>query len=358
MEIKFLKAFNGDSIWVSFLENDIPHNILIDGGIGNTYKSNSNVNGDLFNVIEQIKENGQFIDLLILTHFDDDHIGGILRWLNKDKTAPNFIKKVWFNSGKEIAKKFESDENKDLDIEITDEADDFHTSPKQGIKFEKYLRDNNLWEGEIIEQGSEHHLFGLKFKILSPNSEKLDKLLKLYEKEKDYFTTEDEYDFQTPLKDFINEESKPAYTFKEDSTVANGSSIAFIMQYDGNFFLFLADAHPSVVIEGLKTFGFDKDNPLNVEFMKVSHHGSMYNTNKQLLEIVKTDNYLISSNASKHGLPNKRTIARIIDNNPDAIIRFNYDLKDKIFLIEDWDSFSSFRVKETNEFTYKWTKTI
>lgn len=350
MKISFLKAFNGDSIWISFFENDIPRNILIDGGVGNTYKCTSNIKGDLYKIVEKIRESKQFIDLLVLTHFDDDHIGGVLRWLNKDKEASKLIKKVWFNSGKEIAKKFESDENKDLDIEIVYGADDFHTSPKQGIKFERFLRDNNLWEGEIIEQGSEYDIFGLKFKILSPNNENLDKLLKLYEKQKDYFTSGDEYDFQTSLKEFINEENQPKFKFKEDISVANGSSIAFIMECEDKSFLFLADAHPSVIIEGLNRFGYNKDKPLNVELMKVSHHGSMYNTNNELLEIVKTDNYLISSNATKHGLPNKRTIARIITNNPKAVIFFNYDLKDKIFSEQDWKDYSGFRSKMQNEF--------
>lgn len=350
MEIKFLKAFNGDSFWVSFLENETPRNIIIDGGIGDTYKNISNVKGDLHKVIEKIREDRQFIDLLVLTHFDDDHIGGILRWLNKDKKASDLIKKVWFNSGKEIAKKFESDENKDLNIEIVDGEDDFHTSPKQGIKFEKYLRDNNLWEGKIIEQGSEQNLFGLKFKILSPNNQKLDNLLKLYEKQKDYFTSGDEYDFQTPLKDFIDEENQPDFKFEEDKSIANGSSIAFIMECEDKSYLFLADAHPSVIIEGLAKFGYNKDNLLNVLFMKVSHHGSKYNTSKELLEIVKTDNYLISSNATKHGLPNKRTIARIINNNPDAFIYFNYDLKDKVFSEQDWKDYQYFRSKMQNEF--------
>lgn len=239
MKIKFLKAFNGDSIWISFKDNGTHKNILIDGGVGDTFKSTSNVKGELFSLIEQIKKDEQFIDLLILTHFDDDHIGGILRWMNKDKEASKLIKKVWFNSGKEIAKKFESDENKELDIEIIDGADDFHTSPKQGIKFEKYLRDNNLWEGKIIEQGSKFDLFGLQFKILSPNKEKLEKLLKLYKKEKDYFTSGSEFDFQTSLKEFIDEENQPGFKFKEETRVANGSSIAFIMKYENKSFLFL-----------------------------------------------------------------------------------------------------------------------
>lgn len=350
MKIKFLKAFNGDSIWISFLENDIPRNIIIDGGIGDTYITTSTNKGDLYKTIEYIREKNEFIDLIVLTHFDDDHIGGILRWLNKDKEASSLIKKVWFNSGKEIANKFNSDENKDLDIEIVDGEDDFHTSPKQGIKFEKYLRDNNLWEGEIIEQGSEYNLFGLKFKVLSPNNKRLDKLLKLYEKQKDYFTSGDEYDFKTSLEDFIIEENLPNFQFKEDTSVANGSSIAFIMEYDNKNFLFLADAHPSVVIEGLNKIGYNKENLLNVELMKLSHHGSMYNTSNELLEIVKTNNYLISSNATKHGLPNKRMIARIINNNPHAFIYFNYDLKDIIFSEQDWKDYPNFRSKMQNEF--------
>jgi beta-lactamase superfamily II metal-dependent hydrolase len=350
MKIKYLKAFNGDSIWISFKNNESHKNILIDGGVGNTYTSTSNAKGELFSVFEQIRKDKQFIDLLVLTHFDDDHIGGILRWLNKDKEASKLIKKVWFNSGKEIAKKFKVNENKDLDIEIIDGADDFHTSPKQGIKFEKYLRDNNLWEGKIIEQGVEFDIFGLEFKILSPNKEKLDKLLKLYKKQKDYFTSGNEYDFQTSLKEFIDEENQPGFKFKEDTSVANGSSIAFIMTHEDKSFLFLGDAHPSVVIEGLNIFKNNKDNMLNAEFMKVSHHGSMYNTNKELLRIVKTNNYVISSNATKHGLPNKRTIARIINNNPNAFIYFNYNLKDEIFSEQDWKDYPSFKSKMQNDF--------
>ena len=190
----------------------------------------------------------------------------------------------------------------------------------------------------------------MKFKILSPNGDKLDKLLRLYEKEKDYFTSGGEYDFQTSLKDFIDEENKTSFKFQEDSRVANGSSIAFIMEYEDKNFLFLADAHPSVVIEGLNKFGFTKDNPLNVELVKVSHHGSMYNTSKELLEIVKTNSYLISSSATKHGLPNKRTIARIINSNPNAVIYFNYDLKDTVFSEQDWNDYSNFRSKMQNEF--------
>lgn len=353
MKINFLKAFNGDAIWISFMENKDPRNIIMDGGIGDTYENRLRKKGDLFKVIEKIKIANQCIDLLVLTHFDDDHIGGLLRWMNKDKDAPKLIKKVWFNSGKEIAKKLNIKVNKDLNIEIKEGADDYYTSTKQGIAFEDYLSKNTLWDGKIIKQDNEIDIFGLKFKILSPSMKKLERLLKLYKKEEDYFTSGGEYDFAKSLKDFIDEESEPKFNFKEDDSVPNGSSIAFIMEYNRKNFLFLGDAHPTEIIDGLKLFGFDKNNPLKIDLMKISHHGSKYNTNLELLEIVKTNDYLISTNGTKHGLPNKRTISRIIKNNPNAIIHFNYeDLKGKIFQPNDFDTFKYFKISSTNLFEY------
>lgn len=353
MKIKFLQAFNGDSIWISFLENKNPRNIIIDGGTGDTYQNNVRKIGELYDVIKSIRDNKQNIDLLILTHFDDDHIGGILRWLNQDKEATALIKKVWFNSGKEIAKELASEENKDLSIEIKENTDDFYTSPKQGIEFEGYLSKNNLWDDKLILQDDKIDILGVTFKFLSPSMEKLEGLLKLYEKEKDYFTSGGDFDFATPLNDFIEEESTLEFKFKEDKSVPNGSSIAFIMEYEDKKFLFLGDAQPSVVIEGLKKLGFDEENTLKAELMKVSHHGSQYNTNLELLKIVKTNNYIISSNATKHGLPNKRTIARIIVSNPNATIHFNYEeLKKLVFQRKDFENYENFKISSINEFKY------
>ncbi len=210
-----------------------------------------------------------------------------------------------------------------------------------------------MWDGEIIAQGREIECLGLKFKILSPSIDKLKDLVELYEAEEDYFTSAGEFDFSTQLGDFIDEENQSKFKFKEDKSVANGSSIAFIMEYNDKKFLFLGDAHPSVVIEGFKCFNIDENTKIDVELMKVSHHGSKHNTNADLLKIVVTDNYLISSNGTKHGLPNKRTIARIINNNPKANIHFNYeDLKGKVFLKDDFETYEFFKISSTNEFDY------
>lgn len=60
MKIKFLKAFNGDAVWLSFKENKISRNILIDGGmsasfVGKDKKTGKQTNGDLYDAIDEIR---------------------------------------------------------------------------------------------------------------------------------------------------------------------------------------------------------------------------------------------------------------------------------------------------------------
>lgn len=78
-------------------------------------------------------------------------------------------------------------------------------------------------------------------------------------------------------------------------------------------------------MDALKVIGFSEDKPLEVELIKLSHHGSHLNTCKELLRIVKTNRYVISSDGTKYGHPHKKTIARILSLNPNAEIQFNYE---------------------------------
>ena len=81
MKIKFLKANNGDAIYISFLDKyDQPRNILVDGGREATYFDRVRRNGPLKRVIDDIKHRKENIDLLILSHIDNDHIEGFLKW--------------------------------------------------------------------------------------------------------------------------------------------------------------------------------------------------------------------------------------------------------------------------------------
>ena len=72
LNIKVLKALNGDSIIISYGDDRL-HYILVDGGRGKLCFH------QLCKFIDEIKEKKGKIDLLVLTHIDSDHIDGILR---------------------------------------------------------------------------------------------------------------------------------------------------------------------------------------------------------------------------------------------------------------------------------------
>lgn len=342
MKIKLLKAGNGDSLLLSFNDGIINRNILIDGGVEQTYYSDAtNVNGELYSEIDSIRKRGESIDLLILTHIDNDHICGLLKWFELDNKAHELVKNVWFNSGKLIANYFNEPENEDLRVGLKIFSDP-QTGVKEAIEYEDYLIKKGIWDQKVIIEGQKLKECGIKIQILSPNEAQLKRLLKEYkEKTGDpTYTAGKGKDWNKNIKDFIEEENRSDFKFNQDSSVKNGSSISFILTLNNKRFLFLADSHPKGIVKQLKTLGFSKDKPLEVEVMKVSHHGSKANTNKELLEIVKTENYIISTDSSGHNHPNKRTLARILNVNPNAIFHFNYEhVRNEVFSTQDRQDF-------------------
>lgn len=342
MTIKFLKAGNGDAILISLKESDSVRNIIIDGGVSATYYNpDTNTPGELQIEIDKIRKVGQFIDLLVLTHIDNDHICGITEWFRTDSRAGELVKQVWFNSGKTIANYLKHSENEDLRIGIS--RMDKKTGVAEAVEFEEYLEKSNIWDKKIIIQGQEVELFGLKFTFLSPTIDELERLLKHYREKlgQNTYTAARESDWKIPLKQFIEEESGKGFRFIQDDSLKNGSSISFLITYDDRSFLFLGDSHPNTITKQLAKFGWNKENPLEVEFVKVSHHGSKGNTSRKLIEALRTNDYVFSTDSSGHFHPHKRTIARILSVNPAAIFHFNYEyVRNSLFSEEDRDTFT------------------
>jgi hypothetical protein len=183
--------------------------------------------------------------------------------------------------------------------------------------------------GQIIQNGP------FRFTILSPNEDKLRNLLCVWPKEKNPAETCRETDYALSVEEILAED-----LFKDDTSIPNGSSIAFILQADEKTMLFLGDAHDGTVVSMLREIGYSKNSKLSADMVKVSHHGSQYNTSREFLELVECDRFMISSNGSIHGLPDKRVIARILAGS-DASIFFNYKkIIDQIFLSHEKEAYS------------------
>lgn len=355
MKIKFLEAFNGDSILISFREDGQSRNILIDGGISATYEKKGRIGkleyGELKSTIDDIRKRNEKIDLLVLTHVDDDHIGGILKWFEKDKDAHKLIGKVWFNSGRLISEYFNEKEIEENLLVIPDEST--LTSIGQGVKFEDYIETYRIWDRRILIALEYFEYLGIKFKFLSPSPDQLKLLLGKWEKEApaSLDTSAEKNDYSLTLKELMEKDN-----FKEDTAVHNGSSISFIMTYQNKNFVFLGDGFPTVVTNSLKEFGYSKEKPVIAELLKISHHGSKANNNIEMLELIKTSKYIISTNGDKHSHPNKQFLARLASINENCNVFFNYPEQiEKIFMPKDLLDFPNFKptFKENNEFTFE-----
>ncbi|MFW2154184.1 hypothetical protein ACG94Q_23560, partial [Acinetobacter gyllenbergii] len=66
--------------------------------------------------------------------------------------------------------------------------------------------------------------------------------------------------------------------FDSDPSIYNGSSIAFILEVEDKAMLFLGDAHDQVVADNLRVLGYSDCNKIKLDLVKISHHGSQYNT--------------------------------------------------------------------------------
>ncbi|GAB4038618.1 ComEC/Rec2 family competence protein [Spirosoma gilvum] len=340
MQVKIVKAENGDCLLISFFDSEnSQRNILIDGGTPNTYqykgKKGKIIDGELKKELNIIESKNQFIDLLILTHVDSDHIGGIIKWVESKNNFDKLVKKIWFNSGRLINEKFKEKPIIENDIKLNIKTNT-NTSIEEGQTFEEYIKTKNTWQEELISQGKEFNFYDLKFQILTPSQVKLKSLLGKWEKEIPHLLTSKKNDYEKTLKELIEKDK-----FSEDKSIHNGSSIAFILKKDCKNLLFLADAHPTDIIKGLKCFGYDKNNKIKAGLVKLSHHGSKKNTNQELLDCIEANLFIISSNGKIHNLPDKQCLARIINNKENSNLAFNYP--EKIREIFTDDEFNSYR---------------
>ena len=332
LKIKVLPANCGDSIIISFTDENKIKNILVDGGVGKFYTD------ILQNEIKKIKEKKQNIDLLIVTHVDNDHINGIIKFI-EDKENNDCIKEVWFNSWTNFGHK---------PIKLKHEGKEI--TAKSASNLEKALEGLGVWSNEIIGQGIYKKYHNAKVIVVSPDEERLENL-------RDYL--DDEF----PISKSSDRKKSIAILqerdFIENDKIPNGSSIAFVFEYyekkEIKRLLFLGDSFPSIVVNGLKEMNFISDNKkLEVEYVKLSHHGSKGNTSDELLKSIKCNNYIVTTKGC-HGHPNKETFARILKYHKPLNIFFNHKTKKKTEGIFFYNELADYEITE-NYLMDNWNK--
>jgi len=100
-------------------------------------------------------------------------------------------------------------------------------------------------------------------------------------------------------------------SFGDDRSVANGSSIAFLLEHGGTSCVLAGDAHPRVLAASLRRLAASRTpglgRPLHVDAFKLAHHGSSSNISEELLACVDCGRWIVSTNGAIFGHPDKPT---------------------------------------------------
>lgn len=342
-------AKNGDTFLVScYGEPNV--NILIDLAYSHTYKNFVRL------VLRKMNENNENLDLMVVTHIDQDHIAGAISFLEENGSCetPNVIKvkEIWHNSYRHLSISQNENQLNTVDKELIErkvgyiERDTDNRIPvsgKQGSRLAGliYLYGynwNGLFNGNVVSYRKSPIPIGngeVKITVLSPTDVELNDLERVWRKElhrtfpevpltsdkcfDDAVEYVSEYLEPKGIGDYRNNISVTSSLrklsmspFFEDNDEMNSSSITFILEHKGKKLLFLGDCPPSITIRQLNTLFFNTELPVYFDLIKVSHHGSKFNTNSDLLDMIDSRNYLISTNGSGHGHPDMEVLSRIV----------------------------------------------
>ena len=313
-----VEAHRGDCFVFSWIHEGIQQCLVVDCGPEWTYPK-------LYPIIERLGR----LTAIIITHVDYDHLGGLISFMNDDNPPCKLDFPIYMNTPSYA---LAYDNSEQVNIEHGIDMDSLLKSKKLPV-YGLFAANGPLKTTEIG---------GMKLTILSPTEDVLREfvaewnafLIKQESEEREVVGDEKTSKGQSsrPIEDYFNK-SEGFHKVKDD--LINASSIAFIAEYGNSKYLMLGDSHPEVVEKVLRNAGYNESYKLSVDYVKVSHHGSKFNTSRSLLSIIDCKKFIISTNgAGNYYHPDKETIAKLIQGGAASatpiLIYTNYDLGDHV----------------------------
>ncbi|MDC7286918.1 MBL fold metallo-hydrolase [Blautia schinkii] len=285
LSISLIRSGKGDCIHLRFMgSSGYPHNVIIDTGSTSTA-------GEFRKLYNDVIFAGEVIDTLFISHYDDDHIGGILK-LVESGIFPQ-IKSVYFNAysgGIEPVAELTAMQGQRL----------FHSNLYDVVN-------SSVTKGDVI------CLDGAVISVIGPSQDSLTQAMSQMKKADASFIPLAAISDWKRSFDELRKEEYPA----PDISISNKSSIVFILTYEERNFLFCGDAPASEIAEGLRDIDMHK-----FDLVKLPHHGSCRNISKELLELIEADSFMICADGKSH--PDKHAIAKLLDFYGTVLIYSNY----------------------------------
>lgn len=351
-----LAARHGDCLLLHFGPATGPGTVLIDGGPSQVFAKSLKPR---LAKLAANRPGGPFaIDLMMVSHIDDDHIRGIIDFTEEWRDAKTDgrpwswpVKELWHNSFERIAgadphsvqasilASFGVGSLPEISAIDSDTDDDGRqegvykvlASVAQGAQLRNdaslvHLKTNTGFGGLVRPGAGPTQPFrlgpDLKLHVIGPLPDQLDKLRQ---------------EFANKLPEGP-EASLAAYS---DTSIANLSSIVVLARYKDKAILLTGDARGDYILEGLEAADLLVAGKLHVDILKMQHHGSDRNTAGDFFACVTADHYVASADG-KHENPDRPTFEMLTaarDKADRYVIHLTYEI----------DAIDALRKKEREE---------
>jgi beta-lactamase superfamily II metal-dependent hydrolase len=362
MKITVFQAGKGDCL---LLEGAGGEHILVDGGLSGPYKEH------VAPALGALRERGVALDLVYVSHIDEDHIEGLLalmraevEWRVHDHQVatgnaahrppkvprPPEVKELWHNAFHDqvplnagpvtdmlAATAAVLDAGDDpADPRRAQRQRDLATSVDQGIQLSSRagakqldIPLNSAFEGKLalVREGQKPiELGGLKLTVIGPFEEDL----KILRKEWNAWLDDNQKQLEATRARMQADAERLGAGEVELARVAlalagaelgdrgqvtapNLASLMLLVEEGAKTVLLTGDGHANEVIRGLEHEGrLDANGAFHADVLKVQHHGAEFNITEDFCRRVTADRYIFCANGA-HENPDLRALQAILD---------------------------------------------
>lgn len=303
LRLEVLPAAHGDALLVTWGSGRRRHRMLVDAGPLGTYRA----------VHQRIRELARRprLDVLVITHIDGDHIEGVVRLL-QDRTALNLrIDDIWFNGWPQVAT-------------VGDEL-----GPLQGEMVGALLERDGLPWNEAFDGGPIQVLAdrplpvvelpgGATATVLGPGPAQLRDLRRewvsvLQRAGMEPGDVEGSLERLAEREELAGIEDLQGQSSELDHSVANAASTSLLLEHDGRSLLLTGDSHGDVLAAGIRRLTAERGGgPLRVDVFKLPHHASKGNVTDDVVALVETSCYVVSTNGARYKHPDEKALLRVL----------------------------------------------
>lgn len=360
MKLTVFQSDKGDCLLLTGADG---RHVLVDGGMSDSYTKHVSP------ALELLRKGGEALEVVYVSHIDQDHISGVLQLLEDEAEwrafdhhqrrgdtvkrpavpRPPVIKGIFHNAFRDqvegntgsIRSLLAASAASLLQTGVPSLAHPAEEMEKIATSIPEALRVSQLAAGDALDiplnqppgstdpaklmfagQGVQSFDVGsMRFTLIGPTEAELEKLRDGWQKwlqvEKNRTTVKN---IRTEIKRRIDDFSAGALgetpfdlgswngiPDHEGVTVPNIASLMFMVQEKRKRLLLTGDSHQDFILAGLQRTGFMPRGYVHLDVLKVQHHGAAHNMNTDFAQRVSADHYVFCGNG-EYGNPEPEVI--------------------------------------------------